>query len=76
MTRHVRVRRAAPRVRSPGAGGMFLPGYLKEVAGTYTASLLMSLVATTLTFFCFVVMYVEHPIGAPPPPKKKSTDLV
>lgn len=44
-------------------GGMFLPGYLKDVAGTYCASLLMSLCATTLTFACFVVMYFVHPIG-------------
>ena len=44
-------------------GGMFLPGYLKETTGTYCASLLMSLCATTLTFFSFVIMYMVHPIG-------------
>ena len=47
-------------------GGMFLPGYLKEFTGTYCASLLMSLVATLLTFLCFVAMYFAHPIGEPP----------
>ena len=51
---------------------MFLPGYLKEVAGTYCASLLMSLCATTVTFGCFVVMYIAHPIGAAAPPPAKT----
>ena len=43
-------------------GGMFLPGYLKEAYGTYTAPLLMSLVATSITFSCFALMYLVHPI--------------
>jgi hypothetical protein len=45
---------------------MFLPGYLKEATGTYCSSLLMSLVATTVTFLCFVTMYFAHPIGEAP----------
>ena len=61
-------------------GGMFLPGYLKESTGTYCASLLMSLVATTVTFVCFVIMYIAHPIGEPPkatsPGKESKKDLV
>ena len=60
-------------------GGMFLPGFLKELTGTYCASLLMSFVATTVTFACFVVMLIAHPIGAPPspkPPKAKGADMI
>ena len=54
---------------------MFLPGLLKELTGTYCASLLMSFGATSLSFLCFIVMYYVHPIGEPPT-QKLTADLV
>ena len=43
--------------------GMFLPGMLYRAYGAYTASLLLTLATTTITFGCFVVMNFSHPIG-------------
>jgi len=51
-------------------GGMFLPGYLHDVTGSYCASLLMSLVASSITFACFVFMFFAHPLGKPAPKKE------
>ena len=46
-------------------GGMFLPGFLFEMYGTYTASLLMSFCASGVTMLCFGFMYFAHPLGEP-----------
>ena len=43
-------------------GGMWAPGTLHAIYGTYVASLLMSLTATTLALLCFATMHVHHPL--------------
>ena len=48
-------------------GGMFLPGLMHDVYGTYCASLLMSFGATLVTMCCFVTMFFQHPFGTTPP---------
>lgn len=44
-------------------GGMYFPGVLKGVYGTYCASLLLSFAASAVAFVCFVCLALMHPMG-------------
>lgn len=46
-------------------GGMFLPGFLFDLTGSYKPFLTLSLTTTSLTFSCFVFLFFAHPIGVP-----------
>ena len=44
-------------------GGMFLPGFIKDVTGSYKPFLCFSLVTTSINFACWVFLFFAHPIG-------------
>ena len=61
-------------------GGMALPGIMYDAYGTYSASLLVSLGSTVVTFACFLVMLCEHPLEAASkpsdPPRGATSELL
>ena len=53
-------------------GGMFLPGFIHDLTGSYLPFLMFSFATTSLNFACWVFLYFAHPIGeAPPRPYQK-----
>jgi cyanate permease len=51
-------------------GGMFVPGFLHDLTGSYKPFLVLSFATTSLNFACFVFLYFAHPIGEPRAYKK------
>jgi len=44
-------------------GGMFIPGFLHDLTGSYKPFLALSMCTTTINFACFVFLFFAHPIG-------------
>ena len=56
-------------------GGMFFPGFIFDLTGSYKPFLALTLVTTTLNFACFLFLYVVHPIGEPKPGAYAALDV-